>query len=173
MSDGKLVKDVMLGIFEYPHIPYWFSIEQTIKVVKASFIQTKKYTEPLTVLVFDEKYNLLGTVTLKDILKGIEPLFLKAPAKAQVPEEEKTGLAIVWDSLFNQESKKLAKKPVSEIMVPVKHFVGPEDPITKAAYLMIHYDLPVLPVIEEKKKFVGIVRMIEVFDAISEEIIKE
>jgi len=173
MSGGKLVKDVMLGIFEYPHIPYWFSIEQAIKVVKVSFIQTKMHTEPLAVLVFDEKYNLLGTITLKDILKGIEPLFLKAPAKAQVPEEEKTGLAIVWDSLFTQESKKLAQKPVSEIMVPARYFVEPEDPITKAAYLMIHHDLPVLPVIEEKKKFVGIVRMVEIFDAISEEIIKE
>jgi len=173
MSDGKLVKDVMLGIFDYPHIPYWFSIEQAIKVVKASFIQTQKHTDPLAVLVFDEKYNLLGTVTLKDILRGIEPSFLKPPAKAQVPEEEKTGLAVVWDSLFSQESKKLAQKPVSEIMVSAKHFVEPADPVTKAAYLMIHFDLPVLPVIEDKKKFVGIVRMVEVFDAISEEIIKE
>lgn len=124
-------------------------------------------------LVFDEKYNLLGTITLKDILRGLEPSFLKPPAKAQVPEEEKTGLAVVWDSLFTQESKKLAQKPVSEIMVPAKHFVDPSDPVTKAAYLMIHFDLPVLPVIEDKKKFVGIVRMVEIFDSISEEIIKE
>jgi CBS domain-containing protein len=173
MSDGKLVKDVMLEIFEYPHIPYWFSIEQAIKVVKASFIQTQKHTDPLAVLVFDEKYNLLGTITLKDILKGIEPSFLTPPAKAQVPEEEKTRLAVVWDSLFSEESKKLAQKPVSEIMVLAKHFVEPADPVTKAAYLMIYYDLPILPVIEDKKKFVGIVRMVEVFDAISEEIIKE
>ena len=141
--------------------------------MKASFIQTQKHTDPLAVLVFDEKYNLLGTVTLKDLLRGIEPSFLKSPAKAQLPEEEKTGLAVVWDSLFSQESKKLAQKPVSEIMVSAKHFVEPGDPVTKAAYLMIHYDLPVLPVIEDKKKFVGIVRMVEVFDTISEEIIKE
>uniref|UniRef100_A0A7V5XFL7 CBS domain-containing protein n=1 Tax=Thermodesulfobacterium geofontis TaxID=1295609 RepID=A0A7V5XFL7_9BACT len=173
MSDGKLVKDVMLGIFEYPHIPYWYSIEQAIKVVKASFIQTKMHTEPLAVLVFDEKYNLLGTVTLRDILRGIEPLLLKVPTKTQVPEEEKKEPAIAWDSLFTQESKKLAQKPVSEIMVPIKHFVEPKDPITKAAYLMIYYELPILPVIEEKKKFVGIVRMLEIFDVISEKIIKE
>ncbi len=173
MSDGKVVKDVMLGIFEYPHIPYWFSIEQAIKVVKASFISTQKHTDPLAVLVFDEKYNLLGTVTLKDILRGLEPSFLKPPVKAQLPEEEKTGLTIVWDSLFSKESKKLAQKPVSEIMVSAKHFVDPLDPVTKAAYLMIHFDLPVLPVLEEKKKFVGIVRMVEIFDVISEEIIKE
>lgn len=173
MSDGKLVKDVMLGIFEYPHIPYWFSIEQAIKVVKASFIKTEKHMDPLAVLIFDEKYNLLGSVTLKDILRGLEPSFLKQPAKAQVPEEEKSGLAIVWDSLFAKESRNLAQKPVSEIMIPAKYFVEPEDPVTKAAYFMIHFDLPMLPVLEDRKKFVGIVRMIEVFDVISEEIIKE
>ncbi len=172
MSDGKLVKDVMLGIFEYPHIPYWFSVEQAIKVVKASFIKTEKHTEPLAVLVFDEKYNLLGTVTLKDILRGLEPSFLKPPPK-QVPEEEKTGLAVVWDSLFAQESKKLAQKSISEIMVSAKYFVEPTDPVTKAAYFMIHFDLPLLPVLEDKKKFVGILRMVEIFDSISEEIIKE
>lgn len=173
MSNGKVVKDVMLGIFEYPHIPYWFSIEQAIKVVKASFIQPGKHMDPLAVLVFDEKYNLLGTITLKDILKGLEPSFLRPPLKAQVPEEEKTGLSIIWDSLFTQESKKLAQKSVSEIMVPAKYFVEPSDPVTKAAYLMIHYELPILPVLEDKKKFVGIVRMVEIFDIISEEIIKE
>ncbi len=172
MSDGKLVKDVMLGIFEYPHIPYWFSVEQAIKVVKASFIKTEKHTEPLAVLVFDEKYNLLGTVTLKDILRGLETSFLKTPPK-QVPEEEKKGLAVVWNSLFAQESKKLAQKSISEIMVSAKYFVEPTDPVTKAAYFMIHFDLPLLPVLEEKKKFVGIVRMVEIFDSISEEIIKE
>jgi len=172
MSAGKLVKDVMLGIFEYPHIPYWFSIEQVIKVVKASFIQTQKQMDPIAVLVFDEKYNFLGTVTIKDILRGLEPSFLKTPEKTQASEEDNTGLNIVWDSLFTQESRKLVQKPVSEIMVPVKHFVDPTTPVTKAAYLMIHFDLPVLPVIEDKKKFVGIVRLVEIFDSVSEEIIK-
>ncbi len=83
MSDSKVVKDVMIGIFEYPHVPYWFTINQAIKIVKASFISAKKYPDPLAVLVFDEKYNLMGTITLKDILRGMEPRFLKASEKAQ------------------------------------------------------------------------------------------
>lgn len=38
MSDSKVVKDIMVGIFDHPHIPYWFSISQAIRIVKASFI---------------------------------------------------------------------------------------------------------------------------------------
>ena len=174
MPTDKKVKDVMIGIFEYPHIPYWFSMDQAMRIIKVSFISTKKYPEPLAILVFDEKYNLLGTLTLRDILRGLEPKFMRTPTeKAQVIEEDETALALVWDSLFTQESKELAKKPVSEVMVPAKFFVEPTDPLTKAAYLMIHNNLVLLPVLENKKKFVGLVRMIEIFDELSDAILKE
>ncbi len=173
MSDGKVVKDIMIGIFEYPHVPYWFSISQAVRIVKVSFISSKRYPDPMAILVFDEKYNLLGTLTLKDILKGLEPRFLKPSTKAQVPEEDESGLALIWDTLFTKGSKELAEKPVSEIMVPAKHFVEPNSPITKAAYLMLHHDLILLPVLEDKKKFVGLVRMIEIFDEISNVILKD
>lgn len=173
MSDRKVVKDLMTGIFEYPHIPYWFSINQAIRIVKVSFISSKKYPEPMAILVFDEKYNLMGTLTLKDIMKGLEPRFLKPSAKAQVAEEDESVLSLIWDTLFSKETKEMAEKPVSEIMTPAKYFVEPNDPITKAAYLMLHHDLILLPVLEDKKKFVGLVRMIEVFDEISNAILKE
>lgn len=170
MSERKIIRDIMLELFEYPHIPYWFSIEQVIKVMKASFIQSQKHTDPLVVLVFDEKYNLLGIVTPKDILKGITSSTSNSSVNSQVKVEE-TELDL--DSLFSKESKNLAQKPVSEIMLPAKHFVDPLDPITKAAYLMTNLDVPVLPVIEDKKKLVGVVRMFEIFDIISYEVVKK
>jgi len=61
--------------------------------------------------------------------------------------------------------------PVSEIMVPAKFFVEPADPISKAADVMLKNDLILLAVIEEdKKKFVGVVRMIEIFDELTSDI---
>ncbi len=173
MSDSKVVKDVMIGIFEYPHVPYWFTISQAIRIVKASFISTKELPDPPAILVFDEKYNLMGTLTLKDILRGLEPQFMKPSEKAEGISENESALSLIWDTLFTQGTKELAEKPVSEIMVPAKHFVEPGDPLTKAAYLMLHHDLVLLPVLENKKKFVGLVRMIEVFDEISNAVIKE
>ena len=173
MSNGKAAKDVMIGIFEYPHVPYWFTISQAIRIVKVSFISTKKYPDPMAILVFDEKYNLMGTLTLKDILRGLEPRFLKPSAKAQVAEENESALSLIWDTLFDKGSKEFAERPVSEIMTPAKYYVEPTDPLTKAAYLMLHHDLVLLPVLENKKKFVGLVRMIEVFDEISSGLLKE
>ena len=173
MSDRKAAKDVMIGIFEYPHEPYWFTVSQAIRIVKVSFISTKKYPDPMAILVFDEKYNLMGTLTLKDILRGLEPQYLKPNAKAQVAEEDESALSLIWDTLFDKGSKEFAERPVSEIMTPAKYFVEPTDPLTKAAYLMLHHELDLLPVLENKKKFVGLVRMIEVFDEISSGILTE
>jgi len=173
MSDRKAAKDVMIGIFEYPHVPYWFTVSQAIRIVKVSFISTKKYPDPMAILVFDEKYNLMGTLTLKDILRGLEPQFLKPSAKAQVAEEDESALSLIWDTLFDKGSKEFAERPVSEVMTPAKYFVEPTDPLTKAAYLMLHHELDLLPVLENKKKFVGLVRMIEVFDEISSGILTE
>jgi CBS domain-containing protein len=98
---------------------------------------------------------------------------MKPTTKAQVPEEDESGLALIWDTLFTKGTKELAEKPVSEIMTPAKKFVEPGDPVTKAAYLMLHNDLVLVPVLEDKKKFVGLVRMIEIFDSISDAVLKE
>jgi Mg/Co/Ni transporter MgtE len=154
-------------------VPYWFTVSQAIRIVKVSFISSKKYPDPMAILVFDEKYNLMGTLTLKDILRGLEPQFLKPSAKAQVAEEDESALSLIWDTLFDKGAKEFAERPVSEIMTPAKYFVEPTDPLTKAAYLMLHHDLILLPVLENKKKFVGLVRIIEVFDEISSGILKE
>ena len=135
MSKSKVVKDLMIDVFEYPHVPYWFTIKQAIMVVKKSVLDTEKCIHPLVVLVFDEKYNILGTLTLKDILKGLE--------------------------------SKGKESPVSEVMIPAKLFVEPDDPAAKAADLILNNDLILLPVIENKTKFVGVVRMIEIFDELT------
>jgi Mg/Co/Ni transporter MgtE len=171
VQTNKKIQDIMVGIFEYPHVPYWFSISQTIKIIRVSFTSSKKFASPLVVLVFDEKYNLMGTLTLRELLKGLEPRFLKASAQAPLAGEAE--LSLIWDTLFSGQSKELAEKQVSDIMTPAKMFVEPGDPVTKAAYLMLHYDRIVLPVLENGRKLIGLVRFLEVFDTISDEIITE
>src|SRR3972149_9513557 len=110
MSKGKLVKDVMVDVFDFPHIPYWFSIRQAIGIIKKSLLSSEKVHYPRAVLVFDEKYNLLGTVSLKDILRGLEPNFMKSSKKAQLPEEDESGLSLVWDTMFDKDVKEMAGK---------------------------------------------------------------
>lgn len=172
MHHVKRVKDLMKDIFDYPHMPYWFTIKQIIKVIKKSFPTAEVCPYPIVILIFDEKYNLLGTVTLRDILRGLEPRFMSSP-EAQIPVEGEPELSVDWEALYGEESKSLLEKPVSEIMVPATTFVKPDDHITKAAYLMIQQNVVFLPVLEDKRKLVGLVRMIDVFDELTNVLLKQ
>lgn len=172
MQTGNKVKDIMTGIFDYPHIPYWFSISQAIRIVRVSFISTRKYPDPVVILVFDEKYNLMGSLSVKEILKGLEPGLVRPGGIAETDEMPGPPQPN-WEMLFSEEAAIRSERPVSEIMTPVSKFVEPGDSIKKAAYVLLYNELFLLPVLEDRKKLVGLVRMIDIFDALSKEMVKE
>jgi predicted transcriptional regulator len=77
MPQEKKVKDFMIPLEDYPHIPYWFTLRQAMAIVREASIKFEGSFEPRAVLVFDEKYQLMGMLTLRDIVRGLEPRFLK------------------------------------------------------------------------------------------------
>lgn len=166
-NDAVSVKELMIDVFEYPHIPYWFTIRQVIGVIRKSLINTEKCVHPKVVLVFDEQYNLIGLVTLKEILQGLQQKLQPAEIdNADIGPIDDASLLAFEKSMFSEGAKRLMDKPVSDVMTPIKISLSPEDSVVKAALLMLHYDLMVLPVLENKKKFIGVIRMPEVFDRI-------
>lgn len=174
MAAKKAVKELMIDVFEYPHIPYWFTIRQAVGIMKKTVIDSQKCMYPQVILVFDEKYNLMGTLTIRDILRGLAPRLLehKAMVDAEVTSVEENALAGLEESLFGAESKKLSGKPINEIMAPVNAFVSPDDSVVKAVFIMEQMNIQVLPVLESKKKLVGIVRMMDVFEQVSNMILE-
>ena len=73
----KRAGDVMIPLEKYPHIPHWFTIRQAVAEMKKSVLEIGgQKSLPRSLLVFDEKYHLLGTVRRRDILRGLEPKFL-------------------------------------------------------------------------------------------------
>src|SRR5574340_1632476 len=77
MSDTKRVNELMIPLEDYPHIPYWFTLRQAMAIVREAAVKFEGSFEPRAVLVFDEKYQLMGMLTLRDIIKGLEPRFLR------------------------------------------------------------------------------------------------
>ena len=77
MANDQKVKDLMIPLEDYPHIPYWFTLRQAMAIVREAAIKFEGAFEPRAVLVFDEKYQLMGILTLRDMIKGLEPKFLQ------------------------------------------------------------------------------------------------
>jgi CBS domain-containing protein len=168
MSKSKSVRDLMVDVFEFPHIPHWFTIRQAMGVMRKSFVESEKCIYPQVVLVFDEKYNIMGTFTAREIIKGLEPKLMQVKIKdADIVVVDENAIINFEARMFSEEVKKNAEKPVSEMMTSVKAFVAPDDSAVKAAIMMVHYNLTVLPVLENKQKLVGVVRMLEAFEEIS------
>ena len=77
MANHQKVKDLMIPLEDYPHIPYWFTLRQAMAIVREAAVKFEGAFEPRAVLVFDEKYQLMGILTLRDMIKGLEPKFLQ------------------------------------------------------------------------------------------------
>ena len=152
----------MIPLTDYPHIPYWFNIKQAIAIVKKSALGLEGKLEPTILLIFDEKYQLMGSLSMKDLIRGIEKKFTRSGG--WMSKEWDT--PVFFEGLFTAGVKEEAQKQVSEIMSPVKDTVQTGDSIIKAIYIMMDKDLTLLPVVDQGG-VVGVIRLNEIFNEIS------
>ncbi|KAF0180786.1 MAG: hypothetical protein FD164_1645 [Nitrospirae bacterium] len=164
MEQTQKVSAVMEDIFEFPHLPYWFSLRQAIDIIKATGTAVGVSDFPRAILIFDEKYNLLGTLDIRDILRGLDPQLKDLNGESVLPDPA---------VLYRKTDTDLLDKPVSEYMRPADLFIGPDDPISLAAYYMVVQSRAYLPVLEDKRKLIGIVKMMNVFNAITDPLLSE
>ena len=92
MAAQTTVREIMVDVFEYPHIPYWFTLRQAAGIIRNTLLGGEKHVHPLVVLVFDEKYNLVGMANLREIMKGLEPLWSGAGGAGRGRRRGQAGL---------------------------------------------------------------------------------
>jgi CBS domain-containing protein len=163
MVEQKKVKDLMIPLEDYPHIPYWFTLRQAMAIVREAAIKFEGSFEPRAVLVFDEKYQLLGMLTLRDIIRGLEPRFMHETALVKGDPN----LTVLMGDLFGPGLREASQKPVSEVMSPIKVTIQGSDPIAKAIFMMIQENVGLMPVIQDGK-VAGMVRLSDLFKEISD-----
>lgn len=168
MEIGKKIRDIMVPLSEYPHVPYWLTIRQAMGVIRKICIKYKGvYYEPGTMLVFDQQYRLLGILRRRDLLRAIEPnlnnLYLEE--ENNIDNNDKP-----WEEIFKKYSQEDAQRPVSEVMTPIEFTVDPDDSIEKAIYMMIKNSVGLLPVMSGEK-VEGVVRMTDVFIEVIEKVL--
>jgi CBS domain-containing protein len=163
MPYDKKVKDLMIPLEDYPHIPYWFSLRQAMAIIREAAIKFETSFEPRAVLVFDEKYQLLGMLTLRDIIKGLEPRFLHETTLIK----SDPSLTVLTKDFFGPGLREASQKQVSEVMSPIKVTVAGDAPIAKALFLMVKENVGLMPVILDNK-VAGMIRLSDLFKEISE-----
>ena len=178
----KKVKDLVISLSEYPHMQYSGTLREAIAKLNEAY-----KTGHHTVLVFDED-KLVGMLSEKDILKGLDPRFAR---------HYEVGVPMFWDQLLESKegSEERLGRPVKEFLlddtgkVDIENAIytsilkvwdrtkagwpfrtvtiDAEDNILKASHIMLQEHVYVLPVVEEGK-LIGVVRMGDLFHEISQ-----
>lgn len=167
----RVAEDFMIPLSEYPHIHYKSTLKQAIEKMEKSVINVDgRLSLPRALLVFDEENQLIGIVRRRNILRGLEPDFLKTMA---IPHRRKLFDIDVDPNLVDLSSgkmaeaiKKQAERPVSEVMIPIGSTVNHDDQLAKVIYKMVSIDMALIPVLKEDK-VVGVIRTVELFREIA------
>jgi CBS domain-containing protein len=162
MADDQKVKDLMIPLEDYPHIPCWFTLRQAMAIIREAAIKCEGAFEPRAVLVFDEKYQLMGILTLRDMITGLEPEFLQQTSLVKMDPN----LTVVMGDLSGPNMRTASQRPVSEVMSPIKATVDGSAPIAKALYLMIKENVGLMPVMQAGK-VAGMIRLSDLFNEIT------
>jgi CBS domain-containing protein len=167
MSHQKTAQDLMIRLEDYPHIPYWFTLRQAMAIVREAALKFEGSFEPRAVLVFDEKYQLMGILTLRDIIIGLEPGFLQ---ETSLIKTDPSLTVLMGD--FGPKMREQSQRPVSEVMSPIKITVAAGDPITKPLYLMVKEKVGLVPVMQGGK-VAGMLRLSDLFGEVSKIVLGE
>jgi len=164
--------EIMIPLDEYPHLPYWFTLRQATAELEKSEVEIDgRKSLPRAVLIFDEKYQLMGIARRRDIMRGLEPEFLMG----KPIESRKTMFDVKVDPNLSELSydklldgmRRQAQRPISDVMRPIVATVDFQDHLAKIIYEMVDRGLSLLPVLKEGK-VVGVVRSVDAFREIAE-----
>lgn len=166
MANDKEVKDLMIPLEDFPHIPYWFTLRQAMAIVREAVGKFKGAFEPRAVLVFDEKYQLMGILTLRNMIKGLEPNFLQKSG----PVAMDPNLTVLLGDLAGPTMQTASQRPVNEVMCPIQVTVDASAPVAKALYLMIQENVGFLPVMQAGR-VAGMIRLSDLFNEVAKVIL--
>ncbi|MDH4316760.1 MAG: CBS domain-containing protein [Desulfobulbaceae bacterium] len=128
-------------------------------------IRNSKRSHGLSVkgmLVLDAKRNMVGILSIKDIMGAVIPPYLSPDLSL-----------FSWDNMLEQMTDKFKHKKVSDIMAKNVFTVGPETPLMVCVDYMIKKKLQRIPVVGEEKNILGIVYIRDLYEIIAKILTKE
>jgi CBS-domain-containing membrane protein len=169
-------RDVLIPLDKYPHLPYWFTLRQAMVEMESAKLEINGRTSlPRMILVFDEKYQLMGMARRRDILRGLEPTFLREKPiqyrKKLFDIQPDPNLAeISHEALLEGVARMADQVKISEVMLPIAGTVDYDDHIVHIIYEMNKHNLAMLPVLHDRQ-VVGVVRSVDIFHEIAKAIL--
>jgi ActR/RegA family two-component response regulator len=164
-KEEKVAKDIMISIDDYTTIDVDSTIKEGIEQLKASFralASTSRIMETghRSIIVFEQGKKMVGILSIRDLIRGLQPPYLSAPKPSTADSMEYSPM--FWTGLFTSQVKALKDKKVGELMSEPPPEVDESTNLMEVANLMHRKQVRRL-IVASKGTVVGIVREQEIF----------
>lgn len=148
----EAIKDLMIPISDYPTINQNATLQQAVNMMYR-MTKAKGYR---WIIALDDNSNLVGFLTLRNVMEGINNFGPKAGGWLGVLNYGKPGL-FFWEGI-----QAIKDTPVKKLIRPlVDVYVKETDHPSKAAEIIFNRRVTIVPVVSEKEELVGILRLVD------------
>jgi len=165
VREEKKAGDIMIPIGEYTTIDPDRTIKEGIEALKRSFesaVSTSRIMETghRSILVFEHGDELVGILSILDLIEALRPAYLSAPKPSMADSMQYS--AMFWSGLFTTQAKGLVNKRIRDVMAEAPLKVDEDTNLMEIANL-IFTEKQRRVAITRKGKVVGVVREQEIF----------
>ncbi len=163
-----VVRDHTIPLDHYPHLNETKTLRDAAKEIHSFTTDSKDRLRYSEALVVNNQNQLVGRITMIDILQGLAPQLIESTkvAKFEGKSADFPNLALLVEDNFFKECSLRWTKPVSSFMSPVEHTISANTHLLEALLMMLNTKDFNLPVVEDDM-IIGVIRLEETFKAIS------
>lgn len=152
MQETESVKDLMIPISDYPSINHNATLEQAVNMM----FRMSKAKGYRWITVLNDKSNLVGFLTLRNVMESINNLAPRAGGWLGVLNYSRPGL-FYWEGI-----QAIKNTPVKKLIRPlIDVYVQETDHPSKAAEIILGRRVTIVPVVNDKGDLVGIIRLVD------------
>lgn len=161
----SVIRDLIIPLDHYPQLNENQTLQEAIQTF-ISFRAGKKEGCYAKLLVVNDQNQLVGKLSLVDIMHGLAPRLLEATKveKFEGKDVEYPDLAFLYEDSTFGECGENRLKPIKPLIHAIDFSLPADTHILKALVMMSHRNDFNVPVTDEGA-FIGILRLEEIFEA--------
>ena len=163
MSSQRLLKEIIVPLADYPSIYEDQNLQEAIDIFLSSYRGLPGGLKLQEIVVINSNQEPIGTITIKDVLKGLAPEMLQT--KIEHFEGIKTNtsdISILLEEPFFLKCGKTIKHKVYEVYKPFDTYLKETDCILSVLHRMLLMETTLMPV-KNGNNISGVVHLEDLF----------
>ena len=162
----RAIRDLIIPLDRYPHLNENKTIHEAIQTFFSFRDELQDCLLYTMLLVINDQNQLVGQLSMLDILHGLAPVLLKATEvnKFEGKGDEYPNLAFLYEDSTFATCGENQNKPIKPLLQPIDFSLSADTHILKALIMMTHRNNFHVPV-TDNGDIIGVLRFEEVFNA--------